>query len=409
MYQTVIIGGGPAGLFAAIQAANSGGKVLLLEKNEQVGKRLLVSGGGMCNYTRTETIKAFLQAYGDHGNFLRKALYGFNNQHLMAFFEGRGNTPLIREDGKVFSGTEEASDLVTILIEACNRQGVTIRTERTVRVIEPTEYGFDVLCYGERYQTKTVVIASGGSSRKILGGGLDGCKLAESLGHSIVESRPALTPVIIDNWQMKDLAGLSFQDMTIRLLRDDKKVAEWRGDLLMTHAGVSGPVILNGSRWMREQDVLECNFIGRPYDQCMEQVKMALDSNKKRTVINNLNTLEVPKRLTVKLCEINGVDMQQQSANINKATIKKIAMMLSQYRMKIQELEGMDRAMVMAGGVDINEIDAKTMQSQKVPGLFFAGEVMDIDGDTGGYNIQAACSTGYLAGMSCAAYDKGEK
>lgn len=404
-YQTIVIGGGPAGLFAAMQAANHGGKVLLLEKNKRLGKRLLASGGGMCNYTCADHIKTFLTAYGDNGSFLRKALYGFNNEKLMDFFIKRGNKPLIREDGKVFSGTEKAIDLLNIMVEECRCREVTIRTECTVREIKVTEDGFDVWCYGQQYHARTVVIASGGASRKGLGGTLDGCELARSLGHHIIQTRPSLTPVMIKDWKMNDLAGLSFETIMITLWRNDRKIAKYQDDLVITHHGLSGPVILNGSRWMQADDTLEVNFIGMPYERCMQQVKELLNKYSKRTLLNVLYDLDVPKRLVAKLCNINDINPNQQSANVSKVTIKKICTMLCQHRMQIQELEGYERAMTMAGGVDINEIDPKTMQSKKVSGLFFAGEVMNIDGDTGGYNIQAACSTGYLAGTSCAVYE----
>ncbi len=401
VYHTVVIGAGPAGLMAAIQAAE-GGRVLVLEKLERPGARLLASGGGMCNYTRSHSIKEFLPAYGEKGRFLRKALYHFNNEMLMTYFKQRGYVPTIREDGKVFSGTLQASDLLSILLSDCREKGIDVQCQSPVKQLQSEAAGFTVHTDKEVISARSVVLASGGKARAVLGGGSDGLRLAHALGHRIVPPRPALSPVRIKQWSGSDLAGQSFAQVPIRVMRGGREALKLCGDLLITHEGLSGPAILNLSGGLKADDRLIINTLSISAEQCAGTIQALLRASPKKTLGNILQELPLPKRFILKQIEASGLQRDLQGAQVSKSMVNTLSRLFCEWELEIDAIEGYNKAMAMAGGIDTAQIDPATMQSTLIRGLFFAGEVIDIVGYTGGYNIQAAFSTGYLAGRHTA-------
>ncbi|HZD44237.1 MAG TPA: aminoacetone oxidase family FAD-binding enzyme, partial [Methanomicrobiales archaeon] len=261
-HDVVVVGGGPAGLFCALQAAGEDRSVLLLEKNPSCGRKLLITGSGQCNLTHDGDIGEFPAHYGDHGAFLRSALMAFTNRDLIAFFEERGLPMDVEgESGKVFPATRRASDILALLLLACNERGVTIRFSEPVEHVSVKEGVFTIKTPVAVYTAKCLVIAAGGSSYPAMGSTGDGYALARELGLSVTPTAPALVPVYVKEYPFADLAGISFPDIPISLFRGGKKVQQKSGDLLFTHSGLSGPGILDLSRYIAAGDVLKVAFL----------------------------------------------------------------------------------------------------------------------------------------------------
>ncbi len=400
-YDVVIIGAGPAGLFSALSLNNK--KVLLIEKNKNPGKKLLISGAGQCNYTNNSSIEVFLRMYGENGRLLKTALYNFNNKELISFFKEKGLESLIREDGKVFPITLNSSDILNVLVKSCREKGVEIIYDESA---EKASYDdiknlFLIKTVKSTYTGINLIIAAGGISYPNTGSTGDGYKLAESFGHTIVKPREALTPVYVEDYNFKDLSGISFENINVSLWRNNKKINEFTGDFLFTHVNISGPVILNNSRYFEKGDILKINFTAYKNS---EEFKRYFDDliirSGKLNVKSILKELKLPKRLIEKIMELSQVNEETTCSQLEKNKRKKLIELLSSFPFRIERLGGFNIAMVTRGGVSADEVNFKTMESKIKSRLYFAGEVIDYDGDTGGFNIQAAFSTGKLAADS---------
>ena len=401
MYDAVIIGAGPAGLFCAAQLA--GCKTLVIEKMKLPGRKLLIAGSGQCNITHAGNVREFASHYGTHGAFLKSALAGFSNTDTIDFFTAR-NVPCIEtEAGKVFPKSLVADDILDALLDACDEAGVEFRYEEPVEAIEKTEEGFAVTTLFGTYQSRNVVLACGGKSYPKTGSAGDGYALAEKLGHTIVEPKEALTPVYIRNFALAELAGISVPDTEVTVWRGGKKVAGHKGDVLITRFGFSGPGILDASRFMRAGDVLRLNFVQIPPEAFEALLLERCAKEGARQVSNLLYQTGCPERLAKVLCEGAGVGAVT-GGQLCASARKKLVRALTSYEAEIERLGGFEAAMCTAGGVDLQEISRNTFESKLVPHLFFAGEITDIDGDTGGYNIQAAFSSGFCAAKKIRAY-----
>ncbi len=400
-YDVVIIGAGPAGLFSALSLNNK--KVLLIEKNKNPGKKLLISGAGQCNYTNNSSIEVFLKMYGEKGRLLKTALYNFNNKELISFFKEKGLESLIREDGKVFPITLNSSDILNVLVKSCREKGVEIIYDEAA---EKASYDdiknlFLIKTVKSTYTGTNLIIAAGGISYPNTGSTGDGYKLAESFGHTIVKPREALTPVYAEDYRFKDLSGISFENINVSLWRDNKKINEFTGDFLFTHVNISGPVILNNSRYFEKGDILKINFTAYKNS---EEFKRYFDDliirSGKLNVKSILKELKLSKRFIEKIMELAQVKEETTCSQLEKNKRKKLIELLSGFPFRIERLGGFNIAMVTKGGVSADEVNFKTMESKIKSRLYFAGEVIDYDGDTGGFNIQAAFSTGKLAADS---------
>jgi predicted Rossmann fold flavoprotein len=408
-YDLIIVGAGPSGLFCALNSMQKGKKLLILEKKNSPGHKLLISGSGQCNITHDGNIQDFLDHYGDHGRFLRPALLGFTNRDLISFFEGLGLCISVREKGnKIFPKTKQARDVLNILIEQCNEKGVIIKCNQAVKSIARNEDGFLVGCKGGSYRSRLLVIATGGRSYPATGSCGDGYRFAGILGHRIAEIGPALTPILIKDYPFTDLAGLSFPDMNISLYRH-AKIREHSGDILFTHEGLSGPGILDLSRYIRAKDILKLSFVPDGKRKALEEWlvdKARLDGA--RSLLSVLADLPrfVPSsvplypRLIKRMLEISGIATDLKMAQLTREERNCLIDNLTGLSLVVSDLCGYNTAMVTRGGVETMEVDPKTMQSRLVKGLYLVGEVLDVDGDTGGYNLQAAFSTGMLAARS---------
>ncbi len=409
-YDLIIIGAGPSGLFCGINAMHKGKKILILEKKNSPGHKLLISGTGQCNITHDGDIEDFLDHFGDssHGRFLRPALFGFTNRDLISFFKGLGLGMVQEKGGKVFPESMRARDVLNILTVQCLELGIEIKCNQAVKSITRNEDGFLVECIGGSYPSRLLVIATGGCSYPATGSSGDGYRFAENLGHRIAEIGPGLTPLHIKNYPFSDLAGLSFPDMKISLYRHGK-IREHRGDILFTHEGLSGPGILDLSRYIRAGDIVKLSFVPGEKREALEEwlVKKArLDGRKSLlSVLADLSHFELPivplyPRLIKRILEISRIPSDLQTAQLTREMRGCLIDNLTGLSLIVSDLCGYSTAMVTRGGVQNNEVDPKTMQSRLVKGLYLVGEVLDVDGDTGGYNLQAAFSTGFLAARS---------
>jgi hypothetical protein len=396
----IVIGAGPAGLFCAINASGKDRKILVLEKKKSPGSKLLISGSGRCNLTHDGDMQSFLDHYGDNGRFLRPALLGFTNRDLVAFFEERGLAMITLEGGKVFPETQRSRDVLAVLLAEGEARGVQIVCGKSVTSIEKSGEGFLVACWDETYRSRTLVIATGGRSYPATGSTGDGYGFAEALGHAIAEIGPALAPVRIRDYPFADLAGISLPGARVSIFRG-KKVREHEGDVLFTHEGLSGPGILDLSRSIRAGDVLRVSFV---VDETREDLERWLLDRSRGDGARNLRSIlaemDIPARLASRVLEILEIPQDLKCASMTREMRIGLADRLSGFPLVVEGLGGYGCAMATRGGVDLKEVDSKTMESRLARGLYFSGEILDVDGDTGGYNLQAAFSTGFLAARS---------
>ena len=397
-YDVIIIGGGPAGLFAAIMCANKKQRIALIEKNKSCGRKLLMAGAGKCNITQAGDIHHFLTCYGANAKFLKHALLSFQNEELLNFFRKRGLEFITTEKGKVFPKSLKSQDVLNVLLEECRRRSIEIHYESAVESLVKEEDLFHLQTAKGTFESSVVVVATGGLSYPHTGSTGDGLVWAKTLGHKIVPTKPALTPLKIKNYELSDMSGTSFEELSYTLWRGGKKIGAYQGDFLLTHTGVSGPGIINNSRYMQSGDVIKCNFVGaESIDEFRSQLTKKLNNGGKTLVKSMVRELNLTKRFADKLLELCGIDENLKCAELNKVTRQKLLTTLTEYEMEVKELGGYHVAMVTTGGVSLKDIKQKTMESKKISNLYFIGEVLDIDGDTGGYNIQAAMSMAYIA------------
>ncbi|WP_320053800.1 NAD(P)/FAD-dependent oxidoreductase [uncultured Acetobacteroides sp.] len=397
-FSTIVVGGGPAGLFAAVNLPE--GSTLILEKKESPGKKLLIAGTGRCNITHEGDIADFTAKYGGNGSFLKKALREFTNSNTVRFFTERGLPTIIDKNGKVFPATEKSRDVLRVLLGECAARKVEIAYNEAVVDVAQFEHGFRVKTAANTYLCQHLVLATGGCSYPTTGSAGDGYRIAEQLGHTVVAPRPALTPIFVKDFAMDDLAGVSLVDVPIYLYRDGKKINEHSGDIGFTHKGLSGPGIIDFSRYMQAGDEVKVNFIGVHIDSLRSAFMDAAAAKGSTTIQQFLREYELPKSLAKEILLKVGVEPSCCLSNVTAKSRNLLLAYLCEYPFTIERLGGFKVAMATAGGVNLKEVSAKTLESKVCKGLFFAGEVLDVDGDTGGYNIQAAFSTGFLVAKS---------
>jgi predicted Rossmann fold flavoprotein len=394
----IIIGAGPAGLFCAIHAAGSGYNVLLLEKNPAPGAKLLLAGSGQCNITHDGEVRDFFTHYGDHGKFLKPALMSFTNKDLREFFSSRGLPLVSEENGKIFPKSRSSEDVLAILLAECRKKGVTIRCSERVTGIERAGELFRVTTTSAEYLSPHVVITTGGASYPKCGTTGDGYRLAGALGQPVTEIAPALAPLLIRPFPFAALSGISFENMHFTLWRDGRKLGNHVGDVLFTHLGLSGPGILDASRNIRPGDIVKLSFVGtmKREEFAAELAKRVLE-NPGWQIGTILAKYPIPERLNRKLLYLSGIEEDLTCAHFPANLRSALVTNCTEFPLVVTALGEFSVAMATRGGIALEGVNSKTLESKVLPGLFFAGEVLDIDGDTGGYNLQAAFSTGFLA------------
>lgn len=384
-YDAIIIGGGAAGLFCASATKINNG--LILEKSSAPGRKLLMAGSGQCNLTHGGDIKDFINHYGDNGKKVRSPLYKINNLKMMEFFESHGIPLIERDDGKVFPESMRSSDVLNLLMHLSSQNGWKLKTDCPAKSIKIQEDG-SFLVNG-RHESNKLIIACGGCSIPATGSDGSIFPLLEKLGLEVIEPAPALVPLTVQEYPYGELSGISFKNALVTV--DGHKRID---DVLFTHTNFSGPGILNLSRYAKPGSTLTINYLGK-------EEKIQATAGEKRQVQHWLaDTYWLPKRFVEKVLEHAEVDPKTAANQLTKKQKQTISSILMRDTFSISGTTGFKQAMVTRGGVSLNEINMKTFESKKHPGLHIIGETLDVDGDTGGYNLQFAFSSGVLAGQN---------
>jgi predicted Rossmann fold flavoprotein len=401
LYDSIVIGAGPAGLWCAIHAAMPGRRILLLEKNPGPGSKLLLAGSGQCNFTHAGSIQEFLSHYGDHGKFLKPALFSCSNQAICAFFAVHGLGAITDENGKIFPETRKSEDVLALLVKEGRQRGVDLHRAEPVTRVSRRIGGFEVTTQKSTYHSPVLVITTGGASYPKTGSTGDGFRFAASLGQPVTDVAPALTPLRILAFPFAALSGISFDRMRFSVWRAGKKIADHRGDVLFTHLGVSGPGILDASRDIQPGDVVRLSFAGDlGSEEFSADLKKRVDENKTWQIGTILAAYPIPERLNRKLLALSGIPVDLKGSQFSAAQRSRLIENCTGFPLTVLAPGDLSVAMATRGGVALGQVNPKTMESRIIPNLYFGGEVLDIDGDTGGYNIQAAFSTGFLAASS---------
>jgi predicted Rossmann fold flavoprotein len=402
-----VIGAGPAGLMAAIFAAKADAQTVVIEKNTTAGKKLLLTGGGRCNLTHVGSVDDFVLAYGRCGRLLRHALYEFAPAGVIKFFAELGIAAEADSTGCVFPVDKRAGEVRDVLLRRCKELGVRFIFGRGVQAVGKCGDEFLIRTADQTISANKVTIATGGISYPQTGSAGDGFEFARRSGHSIVPPRPALVPLITDEKWPGDLAGTSLDNVKISATVESKKVVT-TGPMLFTHDGIGGPAVLDLSRHLADFlpakkpigiviDLVPATNESELGEYLIEQ----LSQHPKKAIANVLAGI-VPRRLAALLCNLAGIADQATGSHLQKQQRRQAVQLLKKLPLSILSTRPIAEAMVTHGGVSVTEIEPKTMESKICPGLFFAGEIIDVDGPCGGYNLQMCWSTGALAGSSAA-------
>lgn len=401
----IVVGGGPAGLMAAGTAGGRGLRVILIEKNEKVGRKLGITGKGRCNLTNNTTPQKVVEALPTNGKFMYSALNLLTPADTMALFEGLGVPLKTERGGRVFPVSDRAADVVNALRTYCRRGNVETVTATVKDVITEDGRVTGVTTDKGDFYAPTVCIATGGASYPATGSTGDGYRLAEKLGHTVVQPRGSLVPLESPDGYCAKMQGFALKNVGLTVLnKSGKKVYEDFGEMLFTHFGVSGPMILSASAHMRnfDKDQYRLSIDLKPaLDESKLDARILRDFQKyaNREFINSLGELAGRSMIPV-LVELSGIPPETRVNSITKAQRRKLLELFKAFPVRISGPRPVEEAIVTTGGVNVREMDPKTLESKKVPGLRFAGEVIDVDGYTGGYNLQIAWSTGYAVGMT---------
>lgn len=407
MKSVIIIGGGAAGMMAAIHAAKNGKKVILLEQNEKLGKKLFITGKGRCNFTNACEIEDLFGNVVTNPKFLYSAFYSFSNQMVMDFFEELGLAYKVERGNRVFPRSDHSSDVIKALEKEMQKQKVEIRlhTKAVSLIMQENICKGVELAGGKKLYADSVIVAAGGVSYPGTGACRDGYRFAECAGHSIKKVQPSLVPFELEDACCRELMGISLKNVSAAVFADGKKVYSEFGEMLFTHFGVSGPIMLKASAYIHR-------YLDRSLTLCID-LKPALDEKtlderilkdfqlyQNRQLNNSLDKLLL-KALVPVVLEKSGLDGEKKIHELTKEERRILGQTIKKLSFTITGLRGFDEAIITKGGVNVKEIDPGTMESRLVRGLYFAGEVLDLDALTGGFNLQIAWSTGYLAGISC--------
>ena len=409
VWDVVVVGGGPAGMMAAAQAAARGRAVLLLEKNQKLGKKLLITGGGRCNVTNNKPeVRTMLTQYKSGGKFLFSAFAQFAVDETIEFFTTR-NLPLKEEnEGRLFPETEKAESVWRVLVEGLQQSGVTVKSGSTVtRIMKDKLTGNFVITLkqGEVFEARACVVATGGTSHPETGSTGEGFKWLENFGHTVVENNFALVPLALADAWAKKLGGVTLRDIKLTVTADGKKESSHLGKLLFTHFGVSGPTILNLSREIGELlthsrvTLLLDLFPKLDNGALREKLQNLLTTESNKKIKNILGQL-IPAALVGPILGLAEIDAEMANHSVLRDERLKLVQLLKAIPLQVKGLLGADKAVISAGGVKLEEINFKTMESRLVPGLYLVGDILNIDRPSGGYSLQLCWTTGFVAGTN---------
>jgi len=408
-YDVAVIGGGPAGIIAAIKAGEAGAKVVLIEKNEKLGVKLLMTGGGRCNLTHIEkSAREFCGKFGKEGDFLLSPFSVFGTKETMEFFEDNG-VGLMNEGGKIFPASEKAKDVLSFLISLLKKHKVEVLLSSEVKEIKKKGKLINsiVLLNEKEIEADQFIISSGGKSYPATGSSGDSFIWAKRLGHEIDDIKPALTPIETKDQWTKSLQGISLKDVSVSLSCNQKIKREGRGEILFTHFGFSGPLILDMSRTIG--DLMEKGkvkmfidlFPNKNIDQLDKFMLSVFNKNRKKHILKHLNDF-FPEKLSAFILNFSSIPFERKGNDITKEERMRMIKFMNKIEIAIVGLLGFDKAMATHGGISLKEIDSKTMRSKLINNLYFAGEAINLDGPCGGYNLQMCWTTGCVAGQNAA-------
>lgn len=402
MSKVIVVGAGPAGMMAAISASKNH-KVILLDSNERVGKKLFITGKGRCNVTNNKDISEFFDFIPGNPYFLYSSLYTFTNLDTINFFESRGIKLKSERGGRVFPFSDKSSDIIKGLSGALKESGVKVRLNCNVTKLikENKTISAVEINNNEILKADHIILATGGASYPLTGSKGEGQKMSKILGHNIVPLKPSLVPIEIKESFVKDLMGLSLRNINLSIIENNKKIYDNFGEMLFTHFGISGPLVLSGSRFIKNGKYEISIDLKPALDNKELDLRIQNDFKKyiNKSFKNSLDNL-LPKKLIPVIIKLSEIDENKKVNEITKIERKRLLNLLKDFRMKVKGLRPIEEAIVTAGGIDTKEIDPSTMKSKLIDNLSFAGEVIDVDAFTGGYNVQIALSTGYVAGSN---------
>ncbi|MDP6443175.1 MAG: NAD(P)/FAD-dependent oxidoreductase [Pirellulaceae bacterium] len=422
-WDVVVVGAGAAGLMAAARAAECGARVLLLEKNRQAGAKILMSGGTRCNLTQATDTRGIIDAFGDQGSFLHSALAALSPDDLVDLVEAEGVATKTEPTGKIFPASDRAADVLDALLGRLDRSGAELASEEPVERLESRPPQWTLTTSRRTVHTRHVIVTTGGKSFPGCGTTGDGYRWLESLGHHIVRPRPALAPITVRADWVKSLRGVTIADVGVEVVcrpaspQSEKTaapratgevIASRRGSVLFAHFGLSGPAILDVSRAVElharpSSLALRCDFLPQLTEEAVDEQfqRASLESGKRR--LASLLSTQIPRRLVDALFALADLPAERRAAELSRAERAVLVTAVKRTEIPVTGTMGFAKAEVTTGGVSLSEVDSRTMQSKVAPGLFLAGEILDLDGPIGGYNFQAAFSTGWLAGVAAAA------
>ena len=401
-FDGIVIGGGPAGIFAAITAASQGQRVLLLERNDRLGRKLLITGKGRCNVTNDCSAQEVLQNTPRNGRFLYSAMTAFPPEKTKAFFEERGCALKTERGNRVFPVTDRASSILECLHAELRRQGVTVKTARVSHILTDQGHVSGVRTQNETIPARWVILATGGASYPATGSTGDGYAMASELGHTVIPAVGSLVPLEAAGQDCPDMQGLSLRNVGVKLLSAKGKVLYSDfGELLFTHFGVSGPTVLSASCHLKGEGCRLVIDLKPALDEGKldERIRRDLEQYQNRAMENALTDL-LPRSMIPVVLRRLGIDPGMQANSLTRAARRSLVELLKAFPVEITGKRPVAEAIVTSGGVKVSEIDPKTMRSKLIPGLYFAGEVIDCDAYTGGFNLQIAWATGYAAGLA---------
>ncbi|MCX6766867.1 MAG: NAD(P)/FAD-dependent oxidoreductase [Candidatus Moranbacteria bacterium] len=415
-FDVAVIGGGPAGMMAASRAAELGACVVLLEKNESLGKKLLITGKGRCNLTRDEVdLKELVSQFGQNGKFLFSSLAEFGPRDVMKFFEDAKLPVKTERGGRVFPVSNKSYDVLRVMEDYLKKNKVKIifgseivGFESDGKKIKGVKLKHEKGKPGNRtISAEKFILCTGGKSYPLTGSTGDGYQWAKDLGHTIIAPVPALVPIKTKETWVKDVQGLSLKNVEIKLIQNDKIKDSRFGEMLFTHFGLSGPVVLDVSKEVGQlaaNGEVAISIDLKPAlsaEQLDTRLQRDFANNGKKDFVNYLPEL-LPQKMIATIIKLSGIDPRKKVSAVTGAERKKLVNLLKDLRLTADGTAGFDQAVITSGGVNLKEVNSKTMQSRIVDNLFFAGEILDVDGPTGGYNLQICWSTGYAAGTYAA-------
>ena len=410
MSHVIVVGGGAAGMFAAIAAAKNGHQVTLYEKNEKLGKKIFITGKGRCNITNAADMEELFDAVVTNSKFLYSSFYGYTNQNVIDFFEDAGVPVKIERGNRVFPISDHSSDVIRALEREMKKVGVKVCLNTEVKSVEAEKGKFNkvVLKDTTTQDADACIVATGGLSYRSTGSTGDGFRFAENVGHKVTQCFPSLVPMETKEPWICELQGLSLRNVEAKILDGKKELYKDFGEMLFTHFGVSGPLIISASSYVgkkfmdkngqKKELTLEIDLKPALTEEQLDQrVLRDFEENHNRQFKNAITKL-FPTKLIPVMLELGGIDPEKKVNSIEKEERKQFVHLIKHFRMTLTGLRGYLEAIITKGGVNVKEIDPGTMESKLVKGLYFAGEVLDLDALTGGFNLQIAWSTGYAAG-----------